>query len=939
MVGRASTAHRPPTTPEVNGRKGRGPSPVRSRGDLRPRRTLARPRRARTRHPRPLGRRRRLRREPAPAGRGPRVGVLRGSAHRQRPTRASTTCGPGSSRTSTPASRPCGAGTSPARADGTATASRSRCRSSRSSASTTSTRSRPSASASSTGCAGSRSTATSPTSRRSPVASACGSTPTTPTGRSTTRTSRRSGGCSARCGTPATSTRATRSCPTAGAAAPRCRATSSASPARTRTSPSRRCTCASPWSTATSTSWCGRPPRGRWCRTSAPRSAPRSSTCGCKGDDGRRDLVMGAARVADVLGDDAEVVGPVAVDELVGLHYERPFDSPRPMDDSGARIVAADFVTVDDGSGIVHLAPAFGEIDREVADVEGLPMLNPVGPAATFVDTPLGTTPWAGTFVKDADPAIIDALAAAGKLERVVDYTHSYPHCWRCSTPLIYWAKPTWFARTSAHKDELLRENETIGWHPEHIKHGRFGDWLENNVDWALSRDRFWGTPLPVWRCDDCGTDTCIGSVAELSERSGRDLTDLDLHRPAVDDVTIDCPKCERPGARRVDPVLDAWFDSGAMPAAQFHHPFETHERRQFATRFPADFICEAIDQTRGLVLLAARGQHARVRTDAVPQRRVPGAGRRQGRPEDVEVEGQRHRSVDGARHARVPTRCGGTSSPPARRGRRGACRWRRSTSRPASWSRSGTPTRSSSPTRTSTAGHLRPTRAPDERTPTHVLDRWVRSRLHHTVAAVTDALDGVRRAARRAGARRVRRRPLELVRAPFARALLERRTTRARARDAARVPLHAGATARAVHAVRRRRAAPQPRGARTSRCTSPTGPSSTPPRSTTRSRPRWSGRAQSCRSGCRPATRRSSRCASRCAAHWCCSPTGARSPTDVAAEVADALNVKQLEAVTDLEGLLEYAVVPNFKALAPRVARSDAPGEGRPARPPTAAR
>ncbi len=316
-----------------------------------------------------------------------------------------------------------------------------------------------------------------------------------------------------------------------------------------------------------------------------------------RGTDGRRDLVMAAARVADVLGDDAEILWPVEVEELVGRHYERPFDF-LPLPDSGARVVAADFVTVDDGSGIVHLAPAFGEIDREVGEAEGLPLLNPVGPAATFVDAPGALTPWADQFVKDADASIIDALAAAGRLERVVDYSHSYPHCWRCSTPLIYWAKPTWFARTSARKDDLLRENETIGWHPEHIKHGRFGDWLENNVDWALSRDRFWGTPLPVWRCDECGTDTCVGSVAELAERSGRDLDGLDLHRPAVDDVTITCPKCEHAGARRVEPVLDAWFDSGAMPAAQFHYPFENADR--FERRFPADFICEAIDQTRG---------------------------------------------------------------------------------------------------------------------------------------------------------------------------------------------------------------------------------------------------------------------------------------------------------------------------------------------------
>src|SRR5206468_5418716 len=200
-------------------------------------------------------------------------------------------------------------------------------------------------------------------------------------------------------------------------------------------------------------------------------------------------------------------------------------------------------------------------------------------------------------FVKDADPALIDALTVAGRIVSVVDYAHAYPHCWRCGTPLIYWAKPTWFARTSEHKDALLRENETIGWHPDYIKHGRFGDWLENNVDWALSRDRFWGTPLPVWRCRDCKADTCVGSVAELGELAGQDLSGLDLHRPYVDDITISCPECSG-RAQRVDPVLDAWFDSGSMPSAQFHYPFENEA--VFERRFPADFIAEAIDQTRG---------------------------------------------------------------------------------------------------------------------------------------------------------------------------------------------------------------------------------------------------------------------------------------------------------------------------------------------------
>lgn len=324
---------------------------------------------------------------------------------------------------------------------------------------------------------------------------------------------------------------------------------------------------------------------------------------------GRRDVVMAAERVEAVYGEGAEVTADVPASELAGRRYERPLDLLDPGDAAAHRVVVDEFVTVEDGTGIVHLAPAFGEVDREVATAEGLPTLNPVDADGRFTDA---VPPYAGRFVKDADPLITGDLDRAGKLEHAEDHTHAYPHCWRCGRPLIYWAKPSWFIRTTARRDDLLAQNETIGWHPEHIKWGRFGDWLENNVDWALSRDRFWGTPLPVWRCDR-GHDTCVGSIAELSELSGEDQSGLDLHRPDVDAVAIRCPHegCGA-AANRLEPVLDAWFDSGAMPAAQFHHPFgDTSDAggqaadggaagHVFDRRFPADFICEAIDQTRG---------------------------------------------------------------------------------------------------------------------------------------------------------------------------------------------------------------------------------------------------------------------------------------------------------------------------------------------------
>jgi isoleucyl-tRNA synthetase len=311
--------------------------------------------------------------------------------------------------------------------------------------------------------------------------------------------------------------------------------------------------------------------------------------------DGGRDLVL-SERAAERLFPEAEPLERWRGSDLAGWRYQRPFDLVQPPEEADAwRVVAADFVSDDDGSGIVHLAPAFGEDDAQVGRAEGLPVLNPVDVDAAFDHT---VPPWQGRFVKDADPEIIADLRRRGLLVAEQPYEHSYPHCWRCGTPLIYWAKTSWFVRTEERRADLMAQNDAVSWYPEHIKHGRFGRWLETNIDWALSRDRYWGTPLPVWRCRSCGSDTCVGSVAQLSALAGRDLSDLDLHRPFVDEVTWTCTDTGCRGTvRRVSPVLDAWFDSGAMPSAQFHHPFDDG---RFEASFPADFICEAIDQTRG---------------------------------------------------------------------------------------------------------------------------------------------------------------------------------------------------------------------------------------------------------------------------------------------------------------------------------------------------
>jgi isoleucyl-tRNA synthetase len=316
-------------------------------------------------------------------------------------------------------------------------------------------------------------------------------------------------------------------------------------------------------------------------------------------------VILAEPLVEKVLGEGAEVLDRFPGSELVGRAYRGPVFA---LSDGGPQnafqVLAGDFVTTEDGTGLVHIAPAFGEDDYAVAAAAGLfdptdhgSLYNPVGLDGKFDSRVTG---FEDRFVKDPEvtAALIADLDQRGLLFREQVYEHSYPHCWRCGTPLLYYAKSSWYIATSQARDELLANNEEIGWHPEHVKHGRFGKWLENNVDWALSRDRYWGTPLPIWECTGEGCDErfCAGSVEELRERAREPVPD-DLHRPYIDGVTLDCERCGGV-MRRVVSVIDTWYDSGAMPFAQFHYPFEGKEA--FEERFPADYICEAQDQTRG---------------------------------------------------------------------------------------------------------------------------------------------------------------------------------------------------------------------------------------------------------------------------------------------------------------------------------------------------
>ncbi len=304
-------------------------------------------------------------------------------------------------------------------------------------------------------------------------------------------------------------------------------------------------------------------------------------------------LILAEGRL-EILEGEYTIIDKFPGEKLVSLKYEPIFPFFEEEKDKAYYVVTADFVTLEDGTGIVHMAPAFGEDDSRVGHEYGLPVFQPVDAQGKFTEK---VSPWAGMFVKDADKGIIKDLKSRNILYKSQKYKHSYPFCWRCDTPLLYYGRSSWFIKTTAIKERLLEINKGINWHPEHIRDGRFGNFLENVIDWCLSRERYWGTPLNIWICDECGCQHAVGSIKELKDMSKQPIEDIELHKPYVDEVILKCPECGG-NMKRVPEVIDCWFDSGAMPFAQFHYPFENED--YFNKHFPADFISEAIDQTRG---------------------------------------------------------------------------------------------------------------------------------------------------------------------------------------------------------------------------------------------------------------------------------------------------------------------------------------------------
>ena len=310
-------------------------------------------------------------------------------------------------------------------------------------------------------------------------------------------------------------------------------------------------------------------------------------------EDSKSEVLVLAEPLLSVVGDGYEILKKVKGRDLERTSYSRPFNYVEIPDSHF--VILADYVTTEDGTGLVHQSPAFGADDLASCRRYNLPVINPILPNGHFEES---VQLVGGLFFKEADKPLVKELKSSGRLYRHQQYEHTYPHCWRCHTPLIYYAQPSWYIRTTKIKDALLRENAATDWHPETIKTGRFGDWLNNNIDWALSRNRYWGTPLPIWRCENAHEES-FGSRKELQDRAGRDLTDLELHRPYVDDINFNCKECSATMIRTPE-VIDCWYDSGAMPFAQWGYPHKEGSVEKFNEAYPADFICEAIDQTRG---------------------------------------------------------------------------------------------------------------------------------------------------------------------------------------------------------------------------------------------------------------------------------------------------------------------------------------------------